>query len=125
MPICVFAIWQLVKQGKHVLFASWIMAQHSVILHSLRTGFYSGPVAAAVAEAVQSRRGVLTEADLAAHRSAVVPPISTVYKGHRVYEVPPPTQVRHLLLTCDPLAVQRQLAELLRGRCCVDGVRRC
>ena len=57
-------------------------------------GFYSGPVAAAIAEAVLSRPGVLTEGDLAAHRSAVVPPISTVYKGHRVYEVPPPTQVR-------------------------------
>jgi len=42
---------------------------------------------------VQSRKGVLTEADLAAHRTAIVPPISTVYKGHRVYEVPPPTQV--------------------------------
>ena len=67
----------------------------------LAAGFYSGPVAAAIAEAVCSRRGVLTEGDLAAHRSAVVPPISTVYKGHRVYEVPPPTQV--------PVSAERQL----------------
>ena len=73
--------------------AFWILVIHSVILHSFCTGFYSGPVAAAIAEAVQSRQGVLTEDDLAAHRSAIVPPISTVYKGHRVYEVPPPTQV--------------------------------
>ena len=58
-------------------------------------GFYSGPVAKAIAEAVCSRQGVMTEADLAAHRTAVVAPISTNYKGHRVYEVPPPTQVPH------------------------------
>ena len=57
-------------------------------------GFYSGPVAAAIAAAVQSRQGVLSEEDLAAHRTAAVAPISTDYRGHRVYEVPPPTQVR-------------------------------
>ena len=66
----------------------------SNILAGPGTGFYSGKVAAAIAEAVQSRQGVLTEDDLAAHQTAVVPPISTVYKGHRVYEVPPPTQAR-------------------------------
>ena len=76
-------------------------------------GFYSGPIAAAIAEAVQSRQGVLSEADLAAHRTAIVPPISTVYKGHRVYEVPPPTQVRFLLKR-DPHAVLKVLTMLLR-----------
>ena len=50
-------------------------------------------MAEVIAAAVQQRQGVLSEADLAAHRSAVVEPISTEYKGHRVYEVPPPTQV--------------------------------
>ena len=50
-------------------------------------------MAEVIAAAVQQRQGVLSESDLAAHRSAVVEPISTEYRGHRVYEVPPPTQV--------------------------------
>ena len=74
---------------------------------------------------MQSRQGVLSEADLAAHRTAIVPPISTVYKGHRVYEVPPPTQVRYLLKR-DPHAVLKVLTMLLRPMCCcVEGLCRC
>ena len=72
-------------------------------------------MAAAIAEAVQSRQGVLTEADLAAHRSAVVPPISTVYKGHRVYEVPPPTQVLRRSQAAACCWKSRYSASLWRG----------
>jgi len=74
--------------------ALWDSPLHSADERRVLAGFYSGPVAAAIAEAVCSRQGVLAEADLAAHRTAMVAPISTEYKGHRVYEVPPPTQVR-------------------------------
>jgi gamma-glutamyltranspeptidase/glutathione hydrolase len=41
---------------------------------------YSGRVAEAIVEAVQSRGGVMTLADLAAHRTLVVEPISTEYR---------------------------------------------
>jgi gamma-glutamyltranspeptidase/glutathione hydrolase len=43
-------------------------------------GFYSGPVADAIVAAVQSRGGVLSADDLAAHSTAAVGPISTQYK---------------------------------------------
>lgn len=53
------------------------------------SAFYTGPVAEAIVAAVQALRGVLTAADLAAHTSTWNEPISTVYRGLRVFECPP------------------------------------
>uniref|UniRef100_A0A7R9XNL0 Gamma-glutamyltransferase n=1 Tax=Polyblepharides amylifera TaxID=1486889 RepID=A0A7R9XNL0_9CHLO len=55
-------------------------------------GFYSGPVARAVVEAVKGAGGVITEEDMRAHQTSIQEPISTTYRGLRVWEVPPPTQ---------------------------------
>jgi gamma-glutamyltranspeptidase / glutathione hydrolase len=57
-----------------------------------REAFYRGPIAKAIAADMQSRQGLLTEADLAAHRSDWVQPISTTYRGYEVLEMPPNTQ---------------------------------
>ena len=43
-------------------------------------GFYTGPVAEAIVQAVQSRGGVLSLEDLAEHKTARVDPISTTYR---------------------------------------------
>ena len=55
-------------------------------------GFYKGRIAAAIVEALQSRGSVMAPEDLATHTSTFTQPISTLYRGHRIYEVPPPTQ---------------------------------
>ncbi len=57
-----------------------------------RDAFYRGPVAAAIAEDMRRRNGLLTEADFAAHHSDWVEPISTMYRGYRILEMPPNTQ---------------------------------
>ncbi|GFN96298.1 gamma-glutamyltransferase, partial [Plakobranchus ocellatus] len=54
-----------------------------------KAGFYTGRVAEAVAKVVQQHGGVLTEQDMAAHKATNVEPISTDYKGCRVWELPP------------------------------------
>lgn len=59
----------------------------------LLAGFYKGRIADAMVAAVQSHGGLLTHDDLASHRSLFTRPISTTYRGLRVYEIPPPTQV--------------------------------
>ena len=51
--------------------------------------FYEGPIADAIAETVQEHGGVLTAADLTAHRSTWDEPIQTTYRGVTVIECPP------------------------------------
>ena len=57
-----------------------------------RDAFYKGPIAKAIADDMQRRKGLLTAADLAAHTSDWTEPISTTYQGHQVLEFPPNTQ---------------------------------
>ncbi len=54
--------------------------------------FYKGEIAASIARSTQEAGGYLSEEDLAAHESTFVEPISTDYRGVRVYEIPPPGQ---------------------------------
>ncbi|MGF1470638.1 MAG: gamma-glutamyltransferase [Rubrobacteraceae bacterium] len=54
--------------------------------------FYNGEIAASIAQAAQGAGGYLAEEDLSAHETAWVTPISTGYRGVRVYEIPPPGQ---------------------------------
>jgi gamma-glutamyltranspeptidase/glutathione hydrolase len=55
-------------------------------------GFYRGDIAAAIAEAIRKRNGLITARDLATHRSQWVEPITVRYRDLTVYELPPPTQ---------------------------------
>ena len=51
--------------------------------------FYQGEIATAIAEAVQEAGGCMTEEDLAVHTATWDEPISTTYRGFRVWECPP------------------------------------
>ncbi len=53
--------------------------------------FYVGDVAAAIAEWVEARGGLLTTADLAAYEVADRPPIRVAYRGRDVLTNPPPS----------------------------------
>jgi gamma-glutamyltranspeptidase/glutathione hydrolase len=57
-----------------------------------REAFYRGPLAEAIAADLQKRGGLLTTLDFNQHQSNWVDPISTTYRGHEVYELPPNTQ---------------------------------
>ncbi len=62
-------------------------------LHEIARGgaraFYTGRIAEAIVEAVAEEGGVLALADLAAHSSEWVEPISLDYRGTRIWECPP------------------------------------
>ena len=92
-----------------------------------RDAFYEGPIAAAIASAVQTAGGVLSARDLASHRSTWDKPISTAYRGLHVWECPPNGQGLTALLALnvlegfdlraqEPLSVERWhlLVEALR-----------
>ena len=51
--------------------------------------FYKGPIAKTIADYIQGQGGFLSSEDLANHRGEWVEPISTTYRGVRVWELPP------------------------------------
>ncbi|CAM9151155.1 unnamed protein product, partial [Ectocarpus fasciculatus] len=53
--------------------------------------FYSGRIADAIVAAVNDNGGMMTLEDLAAHTTNRSAPISSTYKGYRVYQTPPPS----------------------------------
>jgi gamma-glutamyltranspeptidase/glutathione hydrolase len=57
-----------------------------------RDAFYRGDIAQRIEKYFKANGGYLTAADLAAHRSEWVEPVSTNYRGYDVWELPPNTQ---------------------------------
>jgi gamma-glutamyltranspeptidase / glutathione hydrolase len=57
-----------------------------------RKAFYEGDIAQRIDKYMRANGGYLTAADLAAHRSEWVDPVSTNYRGYDVWELPPNTQ---------------------------------
>ncbi len=60
-----------------------------VIAEKGRDGFYLGDIAAEIVRYSDSQGGLLTLDDLADHTSEWVDPISSSYRGHEVFEIPP------------------------------------
>ncbi len=65
--------------------------------------FYEGPIAKGIADYMRAHGGLIEEADLAAHRSEWVEPISTDYRGLRLCEIPPNGQGIAALMTLNIL----------------------
>ena len=57
-----------------------------------REAFYRGEIARAIVDYCQKNGGFLSMADFAAQKSEWVEPISTTYRGHTLYELPPNNQ---------------------------------
>src|SRR5262245_63561670 len=54
-----------------------------------RDAFYRGEIARAIVDYCRKNGGFLSMEDFAAHKSEWVEPISTTYRGHTLYELPP------------------------------------
>jgi gamma-glutamyltranspeptidase/glutathione hydrolase len=54
-----------------------------------RAAFYEGDVANAIEAYMKRNHGFLTAADMAAHHSEWIDPVSTSYRGYDVWELPP------------------------------------
>jgi gamma-glutamyltranspeptidase / glutathione hydrolase len=88
-----------------------------------KDAFYQGPIAEAIANTVQAAGGCMTVDDLAAHASTWEEPISTLYRGLRLWECPPNGQGLAALLALnilegfdladlEPLSAQRLHLEI-------------
>lgn len=85
------------RAGQIVRIPSIANALRAIAEHG-RDAFYSGPIADDIIRTVQAAGGVLDLDDLAAHRSRWVTPISTHFRGARIWECPPPGQGLSALL---------------------------
>jgi len=63
-----------------------------------RDAYYRGEIARAIVDYCQKNGGFLSMEDFAAQKSNWVEPISTSYRGHTLYELPPNNQVLTALL---------------------------
>jgi gamma-glutamyltranspeptidase/glutathione hydrolase len=71
---------------------------------------YRGKIAGEIVSYLQAQGGLLTEKDFANHTSTWVEPISTTYRGYRVYEMPPNCQgftVLQMLNLLEPFDLQQ------------------
>jgi gamma-glutamyltranspeptidase / glutathione hydrolase len=57
-----------------------------------RDAYYKGPIAEAIVRFSKANAGFFSPEDFARHRSTWDAPIATDYRGHRVWELPPPGQ---------------------------------
>ena len=69
-----------------------------------KQAYYQGDIATAIVKVIQDAGGVMTEEDLANHTSTWDTPISTDYRGCRVWECPPNGQGLAALLALNILA---------------------
>ena len=84
--------------------------------HGAKAGFYTGPIADAIVEAVSTRGGVLTLEDLARHETSFPEPMSTTYRDEvTVWELPPPNHGLAALLALNLMEVQMPDREVLRA----------
>jgi gamma-glutamyltranspeptidase/glutathione hydrolase len=79
------------KPGE-IFYQENLAATLSTVAEKGAGAFYEGEIARSIARSVQEAGGYLSEEDLAAHETTWVEPISTVYRGVRVHEIPPPAQ---------------------------------
>lgn len=68
-------------------------------LQAVSDRFYRGDIADALQAWYIEKGGFLRKADLAAHKTPVVDPLTTMYRGYRVYKTGPLTQGPYLLQT--------------------------
>ncbi|HLG17641.1 MAG TPA: gamma-glutamyltransferase [Blastocatellia bacterium] len=80
-----------------------LAATFRILARGDRDAFYRGEIARRIVDYCKANGGYLSLEDFAEHRSDWVEPISTDYRGYRVYEIPPNGQGLTALLTLNIL----------------------
>src|SRR5213078_2243445 len=66
-----------------------LAASYRLIAEKGRDAFYRGPIAAEIDRFSRANGGYLSATDLAEHTSDWIEPVSTIYRGYTVWELPP------------------------------------
>lgn len=84
------------EDGKTPLLGTMIYQENlaktlEIIAEKGADGFYRGKVADAIIKTIQQKRGLLTHKDLRSYKMVERTPVTGVYKGLKVYSMPPPS----------------------------------
>ena len=70
----------------------YVAKTYREIVKGGRDAFYKGRIAREIVDFSEKNGGLFSRRDFADHRSTWVDPVSTTYRGNRVWEIPPPGQ---------------------------------
>lgn len=62
---------------------------YTILANQGREAFYKGDIAKGITDYIKEQGGFLSMEDLASHRSEWIEPVSTTYRGYKVWELPP------------------------------------
>lgn len=80
------------REGARMVQADLAKTLQEIADKGARAGFYEGPIAKRICEALNAGGSPLSVADFTEYQAKWVTPISTSYRGHDIYQFPPATQ---------------------------------
>ena len=98
-----FLVQNPVPQPGEIVVLKNLAQTYRTLASGGRDAFYRGPIGRAIVDYCQQNGGFLTMEDFAAQKSEWVEPISTTYRGHTLYEIPPNGQGLTALLALNML----------------------
>lgn len=84
------------KEGKTPLLGTTVIQENlaktlEIIADKGSEGFYSGKVADSIVKTIKSKKGLLTHKDLRTYKMVERTPVTGMYKGLKIYSMPPPS----------------------------------
>ncbi|CAN5850565.1 gamma-glutamyltransferase [soil metagenome] len=109
------AVW-LVGDKPHALGDVIKLEELAVVLERIRDkgpdGFYKGPTAKAIADAMKANKGTITAADLAGYKALWREPVRFMYRGRSIVSMPLPSSGGFVLGMMAGMLKNRPLASL-------------
>ena len=84
------------KDGKTPLLGTTVVQENlaktlEIIAEKGSEGFYSGKVADSIVKTIKAKKGLLTHKDLRTYKMVERTPVTGMYKGLKIYSMPPPS----------------------------------
>lgn len=83
---------KILREGARLVQSDLANTLEIIAKHGARDGFYEGEITKKLCKALQEAGSPLRQSDFSEYQAKWVTPISTFYRGHQIYQMPPSTQ---------------------------------
>lgn len=83
---------KVLREGARLVQSDLANTLEIIAKHGARDGFYEGEITKKLCKALQEAGSPLRQSDFSEYQAKWVTPISTFYRGHQIYQMPPSTQ---------------------------------